>query len=145
MVVIHELDSQNAIHSYWDIQSYFSIADIRMSQYKWEDGGDASDLSENRLEDGGDASDVYPLSGTGNEPQAAVPKPTEPFTEAVVPEPKAELSNSSNGSNTQVTEPVADLSGPEADSRSSTKKKKNNGVLGALKKLALPGMNKYNN
>lgn len=116
-----------------------------MSQYKWEDGGDASDLSENRLEDGGDASDVYPLSGTWNEPRAAVPKPTEPFTEAVVPEPKAEPSNSSKISNTEVNEPVADLLKPEADARSSSKKKKNKGVLGALKKLALPGMNKNDN
>jgi hypothetical protein len=118
---------------------------FRMSQYKWEDGGDASDLSESRLEDGGDASDVYPLSGTGNEPQAAVPKPTEPSTEAVVPEHKAEPSNSSNGSNTEVTEPVADLLGPEAEARVSSKKKKNKGVLGALKKLTLPGMNKNDN
>lgn len=117
-----------------------------MSQYKWEDGGDASDLSENKLEDGGDASDVYPLD-TGNETQAAMPTTTEPSTDAVAAGLKDEEANkSSTGSNGGVTtEPVADLLGPEAEAPSSSKKKKSKGVIGTLKKLALPGSNKTDN
>lgn len=86
-----------------------------MSNYKWEDGGDASDPSQAQLEDGGDASDIYPVTDVVAQGEREVA-------------PLAKPSNEKNSESSQVVPQQAEPGTP---------KKKKNGVMKILNKIGL--------